>query len=399
MLKGKDIICVSYTTWYGPYTKSTVQILSRLAKNNRLIFIEYPFTLKDVFTTLLGKTKVPLSRMFGFKSRLQVLQTDAGSQVYQLIVPPVFPIDFIKNETVFKPFYALNNWIYRKATKRTMKKLNIHSPVVITAFNALYGLPLVGKLNEDLNVYYCYDGIETRRHGKRIFKIDKDFSKAVDGIITTSDYLNIDKAKMNPKSFVVKNGVDYEMFIKEAKTDVYKERKRKKIGYIGSLDHRFDIDIVEYAINQMNDVDFEFTGDLRNKLIRERLQNYTNVKFFPPIAPNKVPALLASYDLGVIPYIVNEVNKNIYPLKINEYLAVGVSVVLTSFARLPEFEKIVRFSSNKEEFLRMLKEELKNDSKEKIEARKIFSSKNSWNNKAKEFSELLNKLLETKNIN
>jgi hypothetical protein len=29
---------------------------------------------------------------------------------------------------------------------------------------------------------------------------------------------------------------------------------------------------------------------------------------------------------------MNEVNKNIYPLKINEYLAVGVPVVMTAFA-------------------------------------------------------------------
>ncbi|WP_297087541.1 glycosyltransferase [uncultured Draconibacterium sp.] len=393
MLKGKDIICVSYTTWYGPYTKSTVQILSRLAKHNRLVFIEYPFTLKDVVTTLLGKTKVPLARMFGFKNRLKVLQTDVESEVYQLIAPPVFPVDFIKNEKIFKPFYRVNNLLYRWAIKQTMKKLDIKSPVVITAFNALYGLPLVGCLNEEMNVYYCYDGIETRRHGERIFKIDEDFSKAVDGIITTSDYLNIDKEKMNPNSYVVKNGVDYDLFISEAKTDLHSDRKRKIIGYIGSLDHRFDIDTMEYAIKQLSEVNFEFTGDLRNKLIKDRLDGYPNVKFSPPIAPHEVPALLASYDLGVIPYIVNEVNKNIYPLKINEYLAVGVSVVLTSFAKLPEFEQIVRFATDKEEFTRQLNEELSNDSKEKIAERKAFSSKNSWNNKADEFSEVLEQLL------
>lgn len=394
MLIGKDIICVSYTTWYGPYTKSTVQILSRLAKNNRLIFVEYPFTLKDVVTTIIGKTKVPMARMFGFKNRMQTLQTDVGSEVYQLITPPVFPVDFIKNKTLFKPFFKVNTLFYRWAVKKAMKQLGIKSPIVITAFNALYGLPLVGKLNEELNVYYCYDGIETRRHGNRIFKIDEDFSKAVDGIITTSDYLNIDKQKINPKSYVVKNGVDYNMFIAKAKNEVYSNRSRKRIGYIGSLDHRFDIDTMEFAISQMTNVDFEFTGDLRNKNIKERLDKYANVKFFPPIGPHEVPELLATYDLGVIPYIVNEVNKNIYPLKINEYLAVGVSVVLTSFAKLPEFEEIVRFSKNENEFMRMLKEELSEDSNEKIVMRKKFSSKNSWDNKADEFSEVLEKILD-----
>jgi hypothetical protein len=344
----------------------------------------------------LGKTKVPMARMFGFKNRMQTLQTDVGSEVYQLITPPVFPVDFIKNETLFKPFFKVNTLLYRWAVKKAMKQLGIKSPIVITAFNALYGLPLVGKLNEELNVYYCYDGIESRRHGNRIFKIDEDFSKAVDGIITTSDYLNIDKLKMNPRSYVVKNGVDYELFIAKVKNEVYSTRSRKRIGYIGSLDHRFDIDTMEYAISKMPEVDFEFTGDLRNRSIEERLNKYANVKFFSPIAPNEVPELLATYDLGVIPYIVNEVNKNIYPLKINEYLAVGVSVVLTSFAKLLEFEEIVRFSKNENEFMAMLKEELNEDSIEKIVKRKKFSSKNSWNNKADEFSEVLENILNPK---
>lgn len=396
MLIGKDIICVSYTTWYGPYTKSTVQILSRLAKSNRLIFVEYPFTVKDVITTLLGKTKVPIARMFGLKKRIRVLKTDVNSEVYQLIAPPVFPVDFIKNETLFKPFFKVNTLLYRWVIKRAMKKLDIKSPIVITAFNALYGLPMVGELNEEMNVYYCYDGIETRRHGERIFKIDEDFSKAVDGIITTSDYLNIDKIKMNPKSYVVKNGVDFEMFTQKAKTDICSNRNRKRIGYIGSLDHRFDIDTMEFSISRMTDVDFEFTGDLRNQTIKERLDKYPNVKFFPPIPPYEVPELLSSYDLGVIPYTVNEVNKNIYPLKINEYLAVGVSVVLTSFAKLPEFEEIVRFSEDEKQFMDLLIDELQSDSKEKIEMRKEFSSDNSWNNKADEFSEVLNMLLISK---
>ena len=46
MLKGKNIICISQTTWHGEFTKSTVQLLSLLAKNNNVVFIEYPFTVK-----------------------------------------------------------------------------------------------------------------------------------------------------------------------------------------------------------------------------------------------------------------------------------------------------------------------------------------------------------------
>jgi hypothetical protein len=57
---------------------------------------------------------------------------------------------------------------------------------------------------------------------------------------------------------------------------------------------------------------------------------------------------LAKYDLGIIPYKMNEVNRNIYPLKINEYLAVGVPVVMTAFADLTDFKSTVKAASSRE---------------------------------------------------
>jgi hypothetical protein len=59
---------------------------------------------------------------------------------------------------------------------------------------------------------------------------------------------------------------------------------------------------------------------------------------------------LAKYDLGIIPYKMNEVNRNIYPLKINEYLAVGVPVVMTAFADLTDFKSTVKAASSREFF-------------------------------------------------
>lgn len=392
MIEGKDIICIANTTWYGEYMKSTVQIMSRLAQKNRVLFIEYPFTWKDVVMTLSGKQKAPVKKMLGLNKRLTTIKTENNSNLYHLVVPPVLPVDFIRNDTIFQSLFNLNTFFYKKKILQSMKKLGIKNPLVITAYNPFYGLTMIGKLNEIINVYYCYDGIGTRRHGKRIFAIDETFSKKVDAIITTSDYINKDKKKFNKNSFVVKNGVDYETFRKFAKKELT-TNKRKTVGYIGSLDHRFDIETVEFAVNQLKNYDFHFTGNLRNQAIKQRLAGYPNVSFFDPVPPNKVPALLATYDVGIIPYIVNEINKNIYPLKINEYMAVGVPVVMTAFANLPEFEKVVSTASNKEEFVQMLKNETGNDNTESIQNRILFAKSNSWDNKAGEFGAVLNKFL------
>jgi glycosyltransferase involved in cell wall biosynthesis len=233
--------------------------------------------------------------------------------------------------------------------------------------------------------------VESVFFGKRIFAIENKFSELVKAIITTSDYLNAEKLKLNPKSFVVKNGVDFPVFKIFSKSEVYK-RERKRVGFIGSLDPRFDIDTVEYAVSKLPDFDFEFTGDMRNQALKSRLQKFSNVQFFDPIKPNDVPELLATYDVGIIPYIVNEVNKNIYPLKINEFLAVGVPVVMTPFADLPDFEGLVSVSTDKDDFVKKIIIETSDDTPKSIKKRIEFASGNSWEARTESFGNIIEKM-------
>jgi len=391
MLQGEDIICIANTSWFGNYAKSTVQILERLAKNNRVLFVEYPYTIKDIYATLKGKQQAPVRRMLGFDSRLKTIDTNVGSKVYNLVIPPGIPVFFLKNERIFNLLFPINVLIYKLTLKWAMRKIGMKNPIAITAYNPIFGLALLHKLGEKSHIYYCYDGVESVFFGKRIFEIENRFSQLVKAIITTSDYLNNEKKKLNPNTFVVKNGVDFPVFRMFSKAHVY-IRERKRVGFIGSLDPRFDIDTVEYAIGKLQHFDFEFTGDMRNEALKSRLKKFNNVKFFDPIKPNDVPELLATYDVGIIPYIVNEVNKNIYPLKINEYLAVGVPVVMNAFARLPEFEGLVSVATDKDDFVRKLIAETEDDSEQLIHKRIEFASTNSWEARTESFGNIIEKM-------
>jgi hypothetical protein len=94
-------------------------------------------------------------------------------------------------------------------------------------------------------------------------------------------------------------------------------------------------------------------------------------------------------DAGIIPYICDEINKNVYPLKINEYLAVGVPLVITDFAKLSDFDEYVKVAKSKEEFHEYLVHELATDNAAKIQARIWFASKNSWQARAKQFAQAI----------
>jgi teichuronic acid biosynthesis glycosyltransferase TuaH len=388
MLQNRDIVCVSNTSWFGKYAKSTVQLLERLAEYNRVLFVEYPYTWKDIYATLRGYQQAPVKRMLRIDNPLTEIETNVGTKVYNLVLPPNLPLFFLKSDALFNLFFPINVLLYKNAVRRAMRKLAYKDVIVITAYNPIYGNALVGKLNEKSHIYYCYDGVESVFFGERIFEIEQAFMQKVDGIITTSDYLKNEKSKFNPKCFVVKNGVDFPVFSKYAKQQIH-SNSHKKVGFIGSLDPRFDIDTVEFAVKALPDFVFEFTGDMRNSKMKSRLEMYSNVHFYPPVQPNDVPQLLAQYDVGIIPYIMNDVNKNIYPLKINEYLAVGVPVVMNAFATLPDFVGFVSVSNNKNDFIQMLRWEVENDSATKIKARIDFASKNSWEARTNDFANII----------
>jgi teichuronic acid biosynthesis glycosyltransferase TuaH len=396
MIQGQDIICISNTTWFGEYTKSTVQIMSRLARYNRILFIEYPFTYKDIFNTFLNKQNAPVKRMLGVNHYLQKVETDQKNEIFHLVPPAMLPVDFIKNDSIFKYFFKYNIKKYSRRINKVIRELNFNNTIVITAYNPVFGLPLISKLREKLNVYYCYDGIGTRRHGKRIFSIDESFSRKTDAIITTSDFLRSEKLKFNSNTFVVKNGVDFKNFSNYSKKIVH-DRRVKIVGYIGSLDHRFDIDLMDKTINKLHNFEFHFTGNLRNFKIMDVLSKYKNVRFFDSIQPNNVPKLLQSYDIGIIPYLVNDINKNIYPLKINEYMAVGVPIVMTPFADLNDFNNYVSVANNAEDFTIAIVNETMSDSSQKIHQRIEFARLNSWDNKTEEFGEILKNLINYEN--
>jgi len=395
MLKNRDIICISNTSWRGKYTKSTVQILSRLAVENRILFVEHPYTFKDIVTSFLGKQQAPVMKMLGINNKLEEIDTLNGGMVYNLTVPPVLPLYFLKNEKLFKFLFRYNAYKYIKTIKKAINRLKFYNPILITAYNPFYGLVCDGKLTETCHIYYCYDAVDSRHFGDRIFETESSLIKRVDLVITTSDSLKNIKSKNNPNFYVVKNGVDFPMFEKFSKSTPYK-REKNIIGYIGSLDFRFDIDTVETAIKSLPNFVFKFIGDLRSTSIKNRLEKYSNVELYPPIGPNEVPKLLQSFDVGIIPYLVNEANKNIYPLKINEFLAVGVPVVMTPFANLDEFTDLVSVVSNTNTMASLISFEIKTDSEDKINQRIEFARQNSWDGRAAHFGTIINNYLNSK---
>ena len=386
----KDIICVTMTTWEGDYMKTIVHMMSQLAKNHRVLFVDYPFTYKDVLTGILKKSNAPVKRILGISKRLRKLTTRQGHEIYHLTLPPIFPSNWINDASSFQEVIMAQSHIIVRSICNAMQKTGMTEPTVINAFNPIIGLPMVGRLDESQLIYYCYDEIRAAQWcGKHGGLMEDEFLQLADQVIVTSEGLKDTKSLHNPHTTLVKNGVDFDLFHQAYFPDRFR-RQRKVIGYTGSLDFRLDYDLLAFLAALHPEFDFHFVGRITDPNAEKKLGQFQNVTFFGARQPNDLPLLMQAFDLGIIPFVKNEFTKNIYPLKINEYLAAGLPVVSTDFAPLIDFEKHILIGKDHEEIQSGVVRSLANDYQAEAERRIEIARSNDWSVRAIQVEEVLN---------
>jgi len=259
--------------------------------------------------------------------------------------------------------------------------------------NPVFGLPMLHKLNEVGTIYYCFDEITIARwmsrHGGRY---EEEYLRRVSAVVTTSETLRRTKSVLQPNAFCVKNGVNFELFNQARQLAKDEPPTKPIVGYLGTADDRVNIDIVDYCARTMPDVTFQFIGEINEPHLTERLLRLPNVVFTPPRQPADLPPLLANLSAAMIPFVCNAHTYTIYPLKINEYLAVGLPVVSTSFSILDDFDGVIELADTPENFALALRRALSDKSQERIEERVEMARANSWEYRADEFEAVFNAL-------
>ena len=379
-------------SWDGPYAKSTVLLMQELARGNRVLYVDYAYTWKDLVWSCLGKAKAPVLRMLGLRERLRIVEPDTqGVGLAVLTLPPVWPLQFLPAGTWYEMVNKLNGWIVARAIRKAMRRLHFQSPTVINAFAPALGHALVGKLRESSTIYYCYDDIrEAPWSGKHGGRTEARFAAMADAVVVSSAALQQDKLRMNPRTYVVKNGVDVQAF-SSPRGPMLPRRPQPIIGFVGSLDGRIDYALLKYLILSSPDLRFRFIGRVVDPQF-ETLRYLPNVEWIPPVPYTALAEYVDDFDLGIIPFVRSAFTEKIYPMKINEYLAMGKPVVRTSFAELGEFEGIVSVADDPAAFKSAIAAELAGDALSKAMHRIYFANKNSWEARARELTKIINEL-------
>lgn len=382
-----SIICLTQTPWAGDFQKAVVQLMTELSARHRVLFVDYMYTAKDL---VLGRKEMPIRETIRLSNPLTKISTKHGGELYVWNPPLMLPINWLSTASHDRLLHW-NTDRLASSLRAVMRQLGMYKPLIINAYNPVIGLPLLGKLNECATIYYCFDEITAAgdwmsKHGDRY---EDEFIRRVDAVVTTSEALQQDKARLQPRTFCVKNGANFELFNRTRQLAQQQPLTKPIVGYLGSADNRIDGELMAYCAEKMPDVEFQFIGEVHEPALSERLAPFSNVRFIPPHQPAELPPLLAKFRVGIIPFLCNKHTYTIYPLKINEYLAAGLPVVSTPFSILDEFAGIIELADRPERFVDALRRALADTDGERIQQRVDMAQSNSWEQRAREFDTVI----------
>ncbi|SKC82496.1 glycosyltransferase [Ohtaekwangia koreensis] len=404
MNKGVDIVMLALARWDGPYASTAFSLAKELSKNNRVFYIDNPFTMKDVFSNL-DKAQI--------QSRLTPLFTgqSIGKQIYpdnpnliNVRTKAVIPINFIPYGKLYNSLSRVNNHVVNQALRSIIKRYNISRFIFINSFNPFY-LQDVTEFNPALTVYHCVDNIaESKYIGKHGKILEAGAMRDYDVTITTSKKLCEMALRYTQNVHCLPNAADFTHFQKAVyepllrPTELKGLESKKIIGYIGHVDFRIDYELLNTLSRTHADKIILMVGP-EHVADKDKLERLPNVISTGKKSFDDLPAYLKYMDCAIIPFLRNDLTASIYPLKLNEYLAAGKPIVTTGFSPdLEDFGNTIRIENTIDGFVKGVEQEINTDSIGKREQRMQMASHNTWSSRVENFWQIVSPLIENKKV-
>ncbi len=181
-------------------------------------------------------------------------------------------------------------------------------------------------------------------------------------VLATAENLYRQASTSRSDVLLCPNGVDYDHFKKAriASGVIPTEMApilsagRPIVGYHGALAEWFDYALFRLIVAMRPDLSFVLIGpDFDNSLTKSGVGELPNVYWLGPKPYSDLPDYMRYFDVGMIPFQLNEITHSTSPIKLYEYMACGKPVVITPMRESLRCEGVLP-ANGPEEFSRQL---------------------------------------------
>jgi glycosyltransferase involved in cell wall biosynthesis len=354
--------------WHEDPT-SNHHVLRELAKTRRVLWLNSLATRKPQLGSArdLGKIRRKLSE---FAKGPVNVENDLW-----VFSPLVIPLPHSPGAR------AVNRQVLRATIRLLRRKLGIDKFQLWTFLPST--ADYVGTLGEELSVYYCVDEWSLFSYLDREATVaaEQKLLERVDATFAINDALAEVKRARCEQTFVSPHGVDHALFARalEPSTIVPADLAaipQPRIGFYGTLRDWVDFELIAAVAKQRPDWHFALIGQQLTDV--SAVAALPNVHLLGQKKHDELPAYCKGFDVGVIPYRIDERMTYVNPLKMREYLSAGLPVVSTAVPEVRRYPELVQVASTPDEWVGAIERALADGSAEARAKRTAAMTTETW---------------------
>lgn len=381
-MKNRDFIVISLNPWYTPLSSTSKHVARELAKKNRVLYINPPLDRKTMVTKrkdmLLQRH---LNVIKGKEDELVEIMPNLWNYYPRTVLESV---NWIPNTRVFSWFNHINNKRIATSILSAVKQLGFSDFILINDKDLFRGYYLKELLHPKVYLYYDRDyilGVDYwRKHGATLEPL---LAKKSDLIVTHSDHFMEILKPYNSNIYNVGSGIDLSLFDVNKHYPIPDEVRSLAspiIGYVGALTSaRLDLEALVRIAKERPQWTMVLVGPEDEVFHNSELHQMKNVVFCGRKTVEEIPAYISQMDVCLNPQIINDITIGNYPLKIDEYLAMGKPVVATRTKGMKPFEPYTFLAEPGGDYISLIEKALKAD--EEFRRKGLaFAQSHSWEN-------------------
>src|SRR4051812_1491418 len=217
---------------------------------------------------------------------------------------------------------------------------------------------MIGRLHEAAVVYDCMDELANFRFAPRdIAQRERVLLEHADVVFAGGRNLFEAKSRHHANVHFYGCGVDAEHFaaarLPDTKLPDTIERLPKPIlGYFGVIDERLDYELIDVLAAAFSHGSVVMAGPIA-KVDAAQLPHRPNLHWLGQQPYGALPPLVKGFDVCLMPFALNEATRYINPTKSLEYMAAGKPIVSTAVPDVArQFSSVVDVAQSPEDFMR-----------------------------------------------
>jgi len=238
-------------------------------------------------------------------------------------------------------------------------------------------------------IYHCVDEISAQpgMNKKLIQTQERKLCSLADHVFVTSSSLYSSRSRWSKHITYLPNVVDSDHFSKERSVSSslpfdFESIPEPRLIFVGALSsYKVDFNLIQKLALICPDwsivlIGLVGEGDPNTSI--NLLTNIKNIYLLGPRSYKELPKLMHFCDVGLLPCVLNQYTRAMFPMKFFEYLAAGLPVVSTRLPSLEEFADYMCFADTAEEFASKITQILSNSSHFDEQRVKNLLSKHSY---------------------